>query len=141
MKKSTFITFILFLSILIDSGFAAKAKKAKKEKKSKQKTEIIKDEISDDLLFDDTEIITREQIDSMFSLANQLNADIYSALEAEDEDEKEELSRIIADEKARLDSSLPALKKASEWTDEDSEKLNKIMTEYKSLSKKYKTRK
>ena len=141
MKKSTFITFILFLSILIDSGFAAKVKKAKKEKKPKQKTEIIKDEISDDLLFDDTEIITREQIDSMFSLANQLNEDIHSALEAEDEDEKEELSRIIADEKARLDSSLPALKKASEWTDEDSEKLNKIMTEYKSLSKKYKTRK
>ena len=141
MKKSTFITFILFLSILIDSGFAAKVKKAKKEKKPKQKTEIINDEISDDLLFDDTEIITREQIDSMFSLANQLNEDIHSALEAEDEDEKEELSRIIADEKARLDSSLPALKKASEWTDEDSEKLNKIMTEYKSLSKKYKTRK
>lgn len=152
MKKSHFFIFILLLTLLLEPSFAAKAKKSKKEKKNskaKAKTENVKktdssDEVfyDDSLLdFDDTEIITREQIDSMFSLANQLNADISTALEAEDENEKAELSQIISEEKAQLDSLIPILKKSSEWTENDEERLKSVMADYKFLSKKYKIKK
>ena len=150
MKKTTIFTFILILTLCVDSGFAAKAKKNKKNKKtpkSKQKTEVVNeaedvliDDYTDDLGldFDETEIITREQIDTMFSLANQLNADIYMALQAEDEASKEELDLVIADEKKQLDKLVPSLKKSSEWTAEDEARLKEITNDYKAFSKKYK---
>ena len=124
MKKSLIV---LLMFVIALPCFAAKAKKSKKT--SKAKIEVIEDVISDD-----TEIITREQIDTMFSLANQLNADMQTAIE----DSEAGLDEIIAEEKILLDKMLPSLKRSSEWTNEDAERLKAINAEYKSLSKKYK---
>ena len=124
MKKSLIV---LLMFVIALPCFAAKAKKSKKT--SKAKIEVIEDVISDD-----TEIITREQIDTMFSLANQLNADMQTAIE----DSEAGLDEIIAEEKILLDKMLPSLKRSSEWTNEDAERLKAINVEYKSLSKKYK---
>ena len=80
---------VLLVMVIVLPCFAGKAKKPKKSKKaSKPKNELTEsvtdvDEVyeSDDVFFDDTEIITREQIDSMFSIADQLNADMHEAIE------------------------------------------------------------
>ncbi|MCR5253455.1 MAG: hypothetical protein K6C98_07055 [Treponema sp.] len=124
MKKSLIV---LLMFVITLPCFAAKAKKSKKTSKAKI-------EVTEDVISDDTEIITREQIDTMFSLANQLNADIQTAIE----DSEAGLDEIIAEEKILLDKMLPSLKRSSEWTNEDAERLKAINAEYKSLSKKYK---
>ena len=124
MKKSLIV---LLMFVIALPCFAAKAKKSKKASKAKI-------EVTEDVSSDDTEIITREQIDTMFSLANQLNADMQAAIE----DAEAGLDEIIADEKYQLDKMLPTLKRSSEWTGDDEERLKAINAEYKSLSKKYK---
>ena len=151
MKKIFFIFALLLALPLVN----AKEKKAKKSKKTpKNKTKIEKTQKSDSLEleendgiyeidgveFDDTEIITREQIDTMFSLANQLNADIYAAIQEEDEDAAKELDFVIAEQKAQLDKMLPALKGSSEWTAQDEERLKAINADYKAFKKQYKPR-
>lgn len=151
MKKIFFIFALLLALPLVN----AKEKKAKKSKKTpKNKTKIEKTQKSDSLEleendgiyeidgveFDDTEIITREQIDTMFSLANQLNADIYAAIQEEDEDAAKELDFVIAEQKAQLDKMLPALKVSSEWTAQDEERLKAINADYKAFKKQYKPR-
>ena len=152
MKKIFFIFALLLLALPLVN---AKEKKAKKSKKTpKNKTKIEKTQNSDSLEleendgiyeidgveFDDTEIITREQIDTMFSLANQLNADIYAAIQEEDEDAAKELDFVIAEQKAQLDKMLPALKVSSEWTAQDEERLKAINADYKAFKKQYKPR-
>ena len=124
MKKSLIV---LLMFVIALPCFAAKTKKSKKASKAKI-------EVTEDVISDDTEIITREQIDTMFSLANQLNADMQAAIE----DAEAGLDEIIADEKYQLDKMLPALKRSSEWTGDDEDRLKAINAEYKSLSKKYK---
>ena len=124
MKKSLIV---LLMFVIALPCFAVKAKKSKKTSKAKI-------EVTEDVISDDTEIITREQIDTMFSLANQLNADMQTAIE----DSEAGLDEIIAEEKILLDKMLPSLKRSSEWTNEDAERLKAINAEYKSLSKKYK---
>ncbi len=151
MKKIFFIFALLLALPLVN----AKEKKAKKSKKTpKNKTKIEKTQKSDSLEleendgiyeidgveFDDTEIITREQIDTMFSLANQLNADIYAAIQEEDEDAAKELDFVIAEQKAQLDKMLPALKGSSEWSAQDEERLKAINADYKAFKKQYKPR-
>ena len=152
MKKILFIFVLLLLALPLVN---AKEKKAKKSKKTpKNKTKIEKTQKSDSLEleendgiyeidgveFDDTEIITREQIDTMFSLANQLNADIYAAIQEEDEDAAKELDFVIAEQKAQLDKMLPALKRSSEWSAQDEERLKAINADYKAFKKQYKPR-
>ncbi|EID86285.1 hypothetical protein MSI_02410 [Treponema sp. JC4] len=152
MKKILFIFVLLLLALPLVN---AKEKKAKKSKKTpKNKTKIEKTQKSDSLEleendgiyeidgveFDDTEIITREQIDTMFSLANQLNADIYAAIQEEDEDAAKELDFVIAEQKAQLDKMLPALKGSSEWSAQDEERLKAINADYKAFKKQYKPR-
>lgn len=152
MKKIFFIFAVLLLALPLVN---AKEKKAKKSKKTpKNKTKIEKTQKSDSLEleendgiyeidgveFDDTEIITREQIDTMFSLANQLNADIYAAIQEEDEDAAKELDFVIAEQKAQLDKMLPALKGSSEWSAQDEERLKAINADYKAFKKQYKPR-
>lgn len=148
MRKILFVLFVLLLASPSAIAKEKKSKKSKKAPKNKNKIEKIeknnKLDEADDYLnvdgveFDETEIITREQIDTMFSLAGQLNADLYAAINEEDEDAARELDQVIADEKKQLDKMLPALKRSSEWTESDGERLKVIGDEYKQLLKQYK---
>ena len=91
MKKSLIV---LLMFVIALPCFAAKAKKSKKASKAKI-------EVTEDVSSDDTEIITREQIDTMFSLANQLNADMQAAIE----DAEAGLDEIIAEEAGTLENA------------------------------------
>ena len=110
-----------------------------KEKKSKNKAnQNIVEEVSDYIENIDVEVITREQIDSMFALASQLNVDLKTAIANKNPEMAEELDYLIAAENAELDKLIPELKKSSEWTLSDDEELKKISAEYKKLTRKYK---
>ena len=137
MKKAliVFISFCAGLSLA-----CAKEKKSKKTNKTVDDIEQTAVSAVDDIDIEsiDVEIITREQIESMFLLAVQLNIDLKSAIENKDPSMAEELDYLIAEQKQHLDKLIPELKQSTEWTSEDENRLKPISAEYKKLSRRYK---
>ena len=86
----------------------------------------------------DAEIVSRDQIETMFSLADQLNIDLKAALENKEASMAEEFDYLIAEEKEQLDILIEKVKKSSDWTATDEAKLKKSRAEFKKLSRKYK---
>lgn len=143
MKKSL-ILFLVLASFVFTLSAKPKKEKKPKKSKSKQKIEDVMQEDADvpdydGVEFDDTEIITREQIDSAFSLLNQLNEDLQTALTNDDFDYAAELNQVIEEQKKTADSTVPALRNSSEWTSSDEERYKKILSDYKTVSKNYKS--
>ena len=134
MKKT--IVVLIMLAVVLSLTCA-------KEKKSKAKNVIenVSEEVTDFIDSIEDEAVSRSQIDSMFSLANQLNEDIKTAISNTDPHMAEELAYVIEDEKKQLDKLIPHLKKSAEWTLKDEEKLKAVSAEYKKISRKYKPKK
>lgn len=129
--KKILIVFIMLCEII--SFISAKEKKSKNIK-----NKTINEYESCYVESIDVEIITREQITSMFSLAEQLNIDLKAAIENKEPSMAEELDYLISEEKQQLDNLIPNMKASSEWTGDDDKRLNLINLEYKKLSRKYK---
>lgn len=129
--KKILIVFIMLCEII--SFISAKEKKSKNIK-----NKTINEDESSYVESIDVEIITREQITSMFSLAEQLNIDLKAAIENKEPSMAEELDYLISEEKQQLDNLIPNMKASSEWTGDDDKRLNLINLEYKKLSRKYK---
>ena len=143
--KKTLIVFVMFCASLSLAG----AKEKKSKNKVKQNVQNAIEEVSDfveekiedidiDIESIDEEIISRDQVETMFSLANQLNIDLKAALENKEPSMAEEFDYLIAEQKEHLDILIKKVKKSSEWTSADEDKLKKLNAEYKKLSKKYK---
>ena len=140
--KKTLIVFLMFCAALSLAG----AKEKKSKNKAKQNVKVI-EEVADivesaedivDIESIDAELGLRDQIEAMFSLAKQLNIDLKEAIENKEPSMAEELDYLIAEQKQQLDSLIPELKKSSEWSIADEDRLKAISAEYKKLSRKYK---
>ena len=133
--KKTIVVLIMLAAVL--SLTCANEKKSK----AKNVIENVSEEVTDFIDSIEDEAVSRSQIDSMFSLANQLNEDIKTAISNTDPHMAEELAYVIEDEKKQLDKLIPHLKKSAEWTLKDEEKLKAVSAEYKKISRKYKPKK
>ena len=140
--KKTLIVFLMFCAALSLAG----AKEKKSKNKAKQNVKVI-EEVADivesaedivDIESIDAELGLRDQIEAMFSLAKQLNIDLKEAIENKEPSMAEELDYLIAEQKQQLDSLIPELKKSSEWSIADEDRLKAISAEYKKLCRKYK---
>lgn len=143
--KKTLIVLAFFCAVLSLAG----AKEKKLKNKAKQNVQNVIEKVSDfveevediediDIESMDAEIVSRNQIETMFSLADQLNIDLKAALENKEASMAEEFDYLIAEEKEQLDILIEKVKKSSDWTATDEAKLKKSRAEFKKLSRKYK---
>lgn len=143
--KKTLIVLAFFCAALSLAG----AKEKKLKNKAKQNVQNVIEKVSDfveevediediDIESMDVEIVSRDQIETMFSLADQLNIDLKAALENKEASMAEEFDYLIAEEKEQLDILIEKVKKSSDWTATDEAKLKKSRAEFKKLSRKYK---
>ncbi len=143
--KKTLIVLAFFCAALSLAG----AKEKKLKNKAKQNVQNVIEKVSDfveevediediDIESMDAEIVSRDQIETMFSLADQLNIDLKAALENKEASMAEEFDYLIAEEKEQLDILIEKVKKSSDWTATDEAKLKKSRAEFKKLSRKYK---
>ena len=143
--KKTLIVLAFFCAALSLAG----AKEKKLKNKAKQNVQNVIEKVSDfveevediediDIESMDAEIVSRDQIETMFSLAEQLNIDLKAALENKEASMAEEFDYLIAEEKEQLDILIEKEKKSSDWTATDEAKLKKSRAEFKKLSRKYK---
>lgn len=143
--KKTLIVLAFFCAALSLAG----AKEKKLKNKAKQNVQNVIEKVSDfveevediediDIESMDAEIVSRDQIETMFSLADQLNIDLKAALENKEASMAEEFDYLIAEEKEQLDILIEKVKKSSVWTAADEAKLKKSRAEFKKLSRKYK---
>lgn len=143
--KKTLIVLAFFCAALSLAG----AKEKKLKNKAKQNVQNVIEKVSDfveevediediDIESMDAEIVSRDQIETMFFLADQLNIDLKAALENKEASMAEEFDYLIAEEKEQLDILIEKVKKSSDWTAADEAKLKKSRAEFKKLSRKYK---
>ena len=143
--KKTLIVLAFFCAALSLAGAIEK----KLKNKAKQNVQNVIEKVSDfveevediediDIESMDAEIVSRDQIETMFSLADQLNIDLKAALENKEASMAEEFDYLIAEEKEQLDILIEKVKKSSDWTATDEAKLKKSRAEFKKLSRKYK---
>ena len=140
--KKTLIVLAFFCAALSLAG----AKEKKLKNKAKQNVQNVIEKVSDfveevediediDIESMDAEIVSRDQIETMFSLADQLNIDLKAALENKEASMAEEFDYLIAEEKEQLDILIEKVKKSSDWTATDEAKLKKSRAEFKKLSR------